>query len=74
MPYENVSDWKVYPDIPVLVQYHDRGSGKTGKTGRGHGNTSESYGLLMLMSTPDGTKPWIANQGCTLQIVISFDT
>lgn len=22
MPYENVSDWKVYPDIPVLVQYH----------------------------------------------------
>jgi len=39
MPYENVSDWKVYPDIPVLVQYHDRGSGKTGKTGRGHGNT-----------------------------------
>jgi len=31
MPYENVSDWKVYPDIPVLVQYHDRGSGKTRK-------------------------------------------
>lgn len=27
MPYDNVSDWRVYPGIPVLVQYHVRSWG-----------------------------------------------
>ena len=22
MPYENISEWRIYPGIPVLVQYH----------------------------------------------------